>query len=43
MVEFKCKSCKAIFKVDGFIPEDMVCFCNSEEFEIDEEKKEIIV
>ena len=37
MTEAKCKNCEAIFKLDGFIPEDMVCFCNCEEFEIKEE------
>ena len=43
MVEVKCKNCEAIFKIDGnFIPEDMICFCSCEEFEITQEKKELI-
>ncbi len=41
MVEAKCKNCKAIFVIDQYVPEEMECFCGSEEFEI-AERKEII-
>lgn len=39
MSEAKCKECKTIFVIDDFIPEDMQCFCGSEEFEISENKE----
>ncbi len=40
-VEAKCKGCGAIFVIDEFVPEDMNCFCGSEEFDMTE-KKEIV-
>lgn len=43
MVEIRCKNCEAIFVIDGLIvPQEMTCFCNCEEFEVKEDKKEIV-